>query len=98
MPRAAYTMGTFHIFLLVTWPQPGRIWAVGSLGAAASYASYAIVVWAMTQAPIALVAAMRETSIVFGVLIGWLLFMERMTPAKALSVGLIAAGVIITRL
>lgn len=80
------------------WPQPGRIWAVGSLGAAASYASYAIVVWAMTQAPIALVAAMRETSIVFGVLIGWLLFMERMTPAKALSVGLIAAGVIITRL
>lgn len=80
------------------WPTAGGVWMVGSLGAGASYASYAIVVWAMTQAPIALVAALRETSIVFGVLIGWLLFRERMTPAKALSVGLIALGVAVTRL
>jgi len=80
------------------WPAPGRIWATGILGGAASYTSYAIVVWAMTRAPIALVAALRETSIVFAVLIGWLIFAERMTPAKALSVVLIAAGVVITRL
>ena len=80
------------------WPAAGRVWVLGSLGAGASYASYAIVVWAMTVAPIALVAALRETSIVFGVLIGWLLFRERMTGAKALSVGLIVLGVIATRL
>ena len=80
------------------WPAPGRVWMVGSLGAAASYASYAIVVWAMTQAPIALVAAIRETSIVFGVLIGWLWFRERMTPTKAVSALMIATGVVITRL
>lgn len=83
---------------VTAWPAAGRVWMVGSLGAGASYASYAIVVWAMTQAPIALVAALRETSIVFGVLIGWLLFRERMTSAKALSVGLIALGVAVTRL
>jgi drug/metabolite transporter (DMT)-like permease len=80
------------------WPAAGRVWALGSAGAGASYASYAIVVWAMTQAPIALVAALRETSIVFGVLIGWAAFGERMTAAKWLSVALIAGGVVVTRL
>ena len=67
-------------------------------GAAASYASYAIVVWAMTEAPIALVAALRETSVVFGMLIGWLMFGERMTQAKGIAILLIVAGVAVTRL
>ncbi|MGB3178909.1 MAG: EamA family transporter [Albidovulum sp.] len=79
-------------------PTGGRVWLAGSLGAAASYGSYAVAVWAMTLAPIALVAALRETSILFGVLIGWLLFHEKMTRNKALSVALIAAGVVLTRL
>jgi drug/metabolite transporter (DMT)-like permease len=80
------------------WPSLPRVWVLGGAGAAASYASYAIVVWAMTLAPIALVAALRETSIVFGVLIGWLVFGERMTRLKALAAVLIAAGVVVTRL
>ena len=47
------------------WP-----WALG--GAAASLASYGIALWAMTQAPVPLVAAARETSVLFAVLIaGW---------------------------
>ncbi|MCV2871747.1 DMT family transporter [Defluviimonas sp. WL0050] len=79
-------------------PTGWRVWTAGSLGAAASYGSYAVAVWAMTLAPIALVAALRETSILFGVLIGWLMFGERMTPGKALSVALIAAGVVLTRI
>ncbi len=79
-------------------PAGGRMWIMGGLAAAASYVAYAVAVWAMTLAPIALVAALRETSILFAVLIGWLAFGERMTPAKALSVGLIAAGVALTRL
>jgi drug/metabolite transporter (DMT)-like permease len=73
-------------------------WGKGGLAAAASYGSYAVAVWAMTIAPIALVAALRETSILFAVLMGWLIFGERMTPAKGLSVALIVAGVILTRL
>lgn len=40
-------------------------WATGLVGGAASCAAYAIAVWAMTKAPIASVAALRETSIVF---------------------------------
>ncbi len=80
------------------WPGAPRVWVTGALGAAASYASYQIVVWAMTQAPIALVAALRETSTVFGVLIGWLVFGERLGRAKVLATLMIVAGVIVTRL
>jgi drug/metabolite transporter (DMT)-like permease len=75
-----------------------RDWALGALAAGASYAAYAIAVWAMTQAPIALVAALRETSILFAVLIGWLVFGDRMDRAKALAAVLIVAGVVLTRL
>ncbi len=75
-----------------------RSWGLGAVAALASYGAYAIAVWAMTQAPIALVAALRETSILFAVLIGWLLFGERLGQVKALSAVLIVAGVMLTRL
>ncbi len=74
-----------------------RTWVQGSLAAAASFGSYAVAVWAMTQAPIALVAALRETSILFAVLIGWLVFGERMDRLKGLAALLIVTGVAATR-
>lgn len=77
---------------------PAAEWRRGALPAAASLASYSIAIWAMTMAPIALVAALRETSILFAVLLGWLVFRERMSPGKALAAGLIASGVVLTRL
>lgn len=77
---------------------PPRAWLVGAVAAAASFGAYAIAVWAMTEAPIALVAALRETSILFAVLIGWLVFGERMDRGKALAAGVIVAGVLLTRL
>jgi drug/metabolite transporter (DMT)-like permease len=73
-------------------------WGVIGIAGIASYFAYAIVVWAMTQAPIALVAALRETSILFAVLIGWLVFGERMDRGKAIAAVLIVAGVVLTRL
>jgi len=75
-----------------------RGWALGGLASAASYGAYAISVWAMTVAPIAVVAALRETSILFAVLIGWLTFGERMNRGKVLAGGMIVAGVVLTRL
>ncbi len=75
-----------------------RDWVTGGLAAAASYGAYAIAVWAMTQAPIALVAALRETSILFAVLIGWLAFGDRMDRGKAIAAGLIVSGMALTRL
>lgn len=73
-------------------------WVRGGLAAGGSYAAYAIVVWAMTQAPIALVVALRETSILFAVLIGWLVMGERMDRTKATAAVLIFAGVVVMRL
>jgi len=52
----------------------------------------------MTKAPIALVAALRETSILFAVLIGWLFFGDSINKTKMISVLLIVAGVMVTRL
>ena len=74
-----------------------RVWGMGALAAAASYGAYLTVVWAMTQAPIALVTALRETSILFAILIGWLAFGERMDRVKLSAAALIVAGVMVTR-
>ncbi|WP_300519690.1 EamA family transporter [Aliiroseovarius sp.] len=77
---------------------PAKSWAFGAVASAASYLAYAVVVWAMTQAPIALVTALRETSILFAVLIGRLFFGEPLQNGKLLAVGLIVTGVVLTRL
>jgi len=74
-----------------------RDWAMGMAAAAASFLAYAIAVWAMTRAPIPLVGALRETSILFAVLIGWLVFAERMDRGKLVALALILAGVVLTR-
>ena len=77
---------------------PPRAWALGLVAACASFGAYAIAVWAMTQAPIALVAALRETSILFAVLIGWVAFGERMDRDKVMAISVILTGVMLTRL
>ncbi|MEJ6397158.1 DMT family transporter [Yoonia sp. 208BN28-4] len=77
---------------------PAREWWRGSLIGAASLGAYGIAVWAMTQAPIALVAALRETSILFAVLLGWFFFGDKMDRTKLSAAALIVAGVVLTRL
>ncbi len=79
-------------------PRSRHAWGVGMIAAAASYGAYGVSVWAMTIAPIAVVAALRETSILFAVLIGWLAFGETMTRGKALAAAVIVGGVMLTRL
>lgn len=68
------------------------------VGAAASFGSYGIALWAMTQAPVATVAALRETSVLFAVLIGSWLLKERFTVRRALGSAAIVAGVMALRL
>jgi len=78
-------------------PREMRAWGLAVFAAAASYGAYAVSIWAMTLAPIATVAALRETSILFAVLIGWLVFGERMTRDKAVAAMVIVAGVMVMR-
>jgi drug/metabolite transporter (DMT)-like permease len=63
-----------------------------------SLASYAIALWAMTLAPIGLVAALRETSVLFAAILGTLLFNESFGPKRWLALGLIVGGIIVLRL
>jgi drug/metabolite transporter (DMT)-like permease len=79
-------------------PRNRAAWASGTFASAASYGAYAVSIWAMTIAPLAVVAALRETSILFAVLIGWLVFGEKMTGEEALAALVIVTGVILTRL
>lgn len=69
----------------------------GVIGGSCSLASYTVAVWAMTQAPIAAVAAVRESSILFGTLLGALVLKERVSRVRALAVIGIAIGVWIIR-
>ena len=79
-------------------PRQRKAWAVATVASAASYGAYAVSVWAMTVAPLAIVAALRETSILFAVLIGWLAFGEKMGAEKAIAALVIVTGVILTRI
>ncbi len=66
----------------------------GLIGGGLSAAAYAISVWAMTKAPVALVASLRETSVLFATLIGARLLKEHLTPRRWAGVVAVVAGVV----
>ncbi|MCE2969987.1 MAG: EamA family transporter, partial [Burkholderiales bacterium] len=66
----------------------------GLAGGALSAGAYAISVWAMTRAPVALVASLRETSVLFATLLGARLLRERLTARRWAGVAAVVAGVI----
>lgn len=70
----------------------------GLAGGAMSLASYWIAIWAMTVAPIALVAALRESSVLWASLIAVLFLKEPIVPARGIAVALIIAGLVLIRL
>ncbi|WP_176085222.1 DMT family transporter [Martelella sp. HB161492] len=72
-------------------------WKTGIAAGAMSLGAYWIVVWAFTVAPIALVAALRETSILFATLIAAFLLNEKVNRWRWLSALLIAAGVVVMK-
>lgn len=74
-----------------------RHWFVGLVGGAGTLASYGLALWAMTRAPIALVAALRETSILVAMMISVWLLRERVGPVRILAACLIVAGAMVLR-
>lgn len=89
-------MATTRPGLLRRIPGEGR--RVALIGGIASYAAYALVIWAFTQAPIALVTALRETSIVFALLIGVIFLKEKLNLAKVASTVITLSGAILLRI
>jgi drug/metabolite transporter (DMT)-like permease len=73
----------------------GNCLKAGSIGGALSTGAYWLVIWALTLGPTAPVAALRETSIVIGALIGVVFLKESMGPRRIVAASIVAAGVIL---
>lgn len=72
--------------------------AIGISGGLCGLGSYGIAIWAMTVAPIALVAALRETSVIFGMLLAVIFLGEKLTLIRVLAILLVMAGAMLARL
>ncbi|GGQ99843.1 EamA family transporter [Streptomyces pilosus] len=66
---------------------------LGLLGAALSVFTYGLVLWAQTRAALAPVAALRESSIIVGAVIGTVFFKERFGAPRIAAAGLLVAGI-----
>ena len=69
-------------------------WRISLLGGLCTWASYAIALWAMTRAPVALVAALRETSVIFGTTLAAVVLKEKFGGARVAAAGLVCAGAV----
>ncbi len=75
-----------------------RFWLRGVAGGAMQALSYGIVLWAMTLAPIALVASLRESSVLFGAIVAVLVLKEPLRAARVAAAVLIVCGLTLIRL
>lgn len=73
-------------------------WWRGILGGGGSILSYGLALWAMTKAPVAIVAALRETSILFAIVISVFILKEKASIWRYVAGAVIAAGVLVMRL
>lgn len=67
-------------------------WQYFSMGAIATVSSYGIALWAMTQAPISMVSALREVSVLFGLVIAYFFLKEKINAFRLFGVALIFFG------
>jgi len=79
-------------------PAMRRFWRRGLAGGALQLLSYGIAIWAMTAAPIAVVATLRETSVLFGAVIAVVVLKEPVRAARIVAACLIVCGLILIRL
>ena len=94
---------TLVIWTLVTHrrkfvPYARANWQYGLIGGIGTATSYGLALWAMTMAPVAVVSALRETSILFGVLLSATVLRERVDRRRIIAVCIIATGAIALRL
>jgi drug/metabolite transporter (DMT)-like permease len=78
--------------------QMKRRWSVSLLGGLCTCASYGLAMYAMAYIPIALVAALRETSVIFGAVIAAIFLHERFGPVRYIAAGLVSAGAVAMKL
>ncbi|WP_137937590.1 DMT family transporter [Chitinivorax sp. B] len=107
----SYTMWLFALnalplLLWACWKRGGDSVVAGirqgyrrmMIGGACSVGAYGITLWAMTQAPIALVATLRETAVLFAALFGALLLRERLGLWRILAALAVCSGAMLIKL
>ena len=72
-------------------------WKIGLGGGVMAVISYSIAIWAMTVAPIAIIAALRETSVLFGALIAVLFLGEPLRANRMIAAAMILCGLVLLR-
>ena len=72
-------------------------WKIGLGGGALAVISYSIAIWAMTVAPIAIVAALRETSVLFGAIIAVVFLKEPLRASRVVAALMISCGLVLLR-
>lgn len=98
-----FALDGISITLIALWRRgpsllrPQRAWLIGAAGGAASTVAYWLVIWAMSIAPLGPVAALRETSVVFGALISGLILKEGLGWRAVIAAAIVAAGVILLK-
>lgn len=101
-----YTLWTFLLngCCMLAWRKRGlscyllHHWKKGLFGGIGTLGSYGLALWAMTQAPLAVVAALRETSILFGAVIAVVVLKERPSSLRIIAALGIACGAVLLRL
>jgi drug/metabolite transporter (DMT)-like permease len=90
------------VFVVVAaFRRPGLTWLTGPaagqglLAGVLSLVAYGTVLWAQTRAPLAEVAAIRETGVVFAALIGMKLFAEQFGTRRVVAAAIVAAGIVL---
>jgi drug/metabolite transporter (DMT)-like permease len=96
-----FTLDALPFSLAIMWlkretlvPYARQFWLRGVVGGALSAGAYGVVLWAMARAPVAAVAALRETSVIFAALIGAWLLKEGHIARRIAGAATVAAGVI----
>lgn len=73
-------------------------WRRGLVGGTLSLIAYWIAIWAMTVAPIAIVAALRESSVLFGAAIAVIFLKEPLRAVRVIAAMMIVGGLALIRL
>jgi drug/metabolite transporter (DMT)-like permease len=75
--------------------QPRRILLSGLAAGALSVLAYGLVLWAQTRGALAPIAALRETSVIFGAIIGTLVFREPFGRTRIIAAIIVAGGILL---
>src|SRR5260370_36398643 len=76
------------------FPALAAYWKVELAGGALQLVSYGIAIWAMTVAPIAIVAALRETSVLFGTAVAVVFLQRPLRPVRVVAALVLVCGLL----